>query len=68
MRFFAAVGSLNFFKYLIYSIVRQSDIFTHGRFEMFLVVPPPLYIVSLQLILNLHIAMILFSVFNRSSI
>lgn len=44
MRFFAAVGSLNFFKYLIYSIVRQSDIFTHGRFEMFLVVPPPLYI------------------------
>uniref|UniRef100_W8AS10 rRNA adenine N(6)-methyltransferase n=1 Tax=Ceratitis capitata TaxID=7213 RepID=W8AS10_CERCA len=41
---FGAVGCYNFFKHLINSIIFQNGIFSHGRFEMYLVVPPPIFI------------------------
>lgn len=48
MRLFACVGSVNFFKHLISSTVLQNDLMSFGRPEMMLVMPPPLYIVSLS--------------------
>lgn len=43
-RMFVGVGTLNFFKHLINSIVFQTSLLTYGRPEMYLAVPPPLYI------------------------
>lgn len=43
---FANVGSVNFIKYLINSIVFQNGLMSKGRPELFLIMPPPLYIVS----------------------
>ncbi|XP_036324743.1 dimethyladenosine transferase 2, mitochondrial [Rhagoletis pomonella] len=41
---FGAVGCYNFFKHLINSIVFQNGLLSWGRFEMYLAVPPPIYI------------------------
>ncbi|XP_054725288.1 dimethyladenosine transferase 2, mitochondrial [Anastrepha obliqua] len=41
---FGAVGCYNFFKHLINSIVFQNGLFSWGRLEMYLAIPPPLYI------------------------
>uniref|UniRef100_A0A1B0DNZ7 rRNA adenine N(6)-methyltransferase n=1 Tax=Phlebotomus papatasi TaxID=29031 RepID=A0A1B0DNZ7_PHLPP len=43
-RIVGAIGSGNFFKHLVNSLVYQSSLLTYGRCEMFLVVPPPIYI------------------------
>lgn len=50
-RIYAAVGSIDFFKHLINSIVFETSILSLGRCEMYFVLPPPLYIVSLILYL-----------------
>uniref|UniRef100_A0A0K8VXA9 rRNA adenine N(6)-methyltransferase n=2 Tax=Bactrocera latifrons TaxID=174628 RepID=A0A0K8VXA9_BACLA len=41
---FGAVGCYNFFKHLVNSIIFQNGMFSWGRMEMFLAVPPPIYI------------------------
>lgn len=65
-RLYAAVGSVEFFKHLINSIVFETSILSLGRCEMYFVLPPPLYIVSPQLSCTEHIFIIFcfFSAFN----
>ncbi|XP_067616989.1 dimethyladenosine transferase 2, mitochondrial [Eurosta solidaginis] len=41
---FGAVGSYNFFKHLINSIIFQHGLLNFGRLEMYLAMPPPTYI------------------------
>lgn len=41
---FGGVGCYDFFKHLINSIIFQNGLFSWGRMEMFLAVPPPIYI------------------------
>lgn len=45
MRVFACVGSVNFFKHIINSVVFQSGLMALGRSEFYLAMPPPIYIV-----------------------
>lgn len=45
-RLFACVGSIKFFKDLINSVVFQNGIMSIGRSEMYLVVPPPIFLVN----------------------
>lgn len=59
-RLYAAVGSVEFFKHLINSIVFETSILSLGRCEMYFVLPPPLYIVSPQLSLTEHIFILFF--------
>lgn len=47
VRLFACIGSVNFFKHLISSVVLQNDLLAFGRPDMMLVMPPPLYIVRI---------------------
>lgn len=44
---FACIGSAKFFKDFINSIIFQIGFAAVGRFEMFLCVPPPVFIVSM---------------------
>ncbi|GAB0092805.1 rRNA adenine N(6)-methyltransferase [Sergentomyia squamirostris] len=43
-RIVGAVGSQNFFRHLVYSVIYQSSLLSYGRSEMFLIVPPPIFI------------------------
>lgn len=45
-RMFACIGSVKFFKDLINSVIFQNGFLSVGRVEMFLCVPPSVYIVS----------------------
>jgi len=45
-RMFACIGSAKFFKDFINSIIFQIGFAAVGRFEMFLCLPPPIFIVS----------------------
>lgn len=45
-RLFASVPSVNYFRHLINSIVFETSIMALGRCELYLAVPPPIYIVS----------------------
>lgn len=42
----ASIGSVSFIKYLINSVIFQNGLLALGRPEMFLIMPPPVYIVS----------------------
>ncbi|BFF92756.1 dimethyladenosine transferase 2 mitochondrial [Drosophila madeirensis] len=44
MLVFGAVGSYAFFKHLINSLIFQTSLYTMGRCEMILAMPPPIYI------------------------
>ncbi|XP_073814695.1 mitochondrial transcription factor B2 [Musca autumnalis] len=44
MMMFGAIGSYQFFKHLINSIVFQNSFLNIGRAEMYIVLPPPLYL------------------------
>lgn len=46
MRLYANIGSTHFFKHLISSIALQHSLMSFGRTEMYLTLPPPVYIVS----------------------
>ncbi|XP_037955596.1 dimethyladenosine transferase 2, mitochondrial-like [Teleopsis dalmanni] len=43
-RIFGVVGSYNFFKSLINFLVFQNGLIAYGRYELFVVMPPPIYI------------------------
>lgn len=45
MRLFACVGSVNFFKHIINSVVFQNGLMALGRCEYYMAMPPPIYIV-----------------------
>lgn len=45
LRMFACVGSGNFFKYLIHSLVFQQGLLSFGRCEMYMALAPPIFIV-----------------------
>lgn len=42
-----AVGSYAFFKHLVSSLIFQQSLYTWGRCEMLLALPPPIYIVGI---------------------
>ncbi|KAL5275676.1 mtTFB2 family protein [Megaselia abdita] len=41
---FSAVGSYNFFKHIINSLVFQTSFLSYGRCDLYFVIPPPIYI------------------------
>jgi hypothetical protein len=45
VRIFVPTGSLPFFKHLITAMTFQNSLFAYGRCELFVCLPPPLYIV-----------------------
>lgn len=47
MLVFGAVGSYAFLKHLINSLLFQTSLYTFGRCEMILALPPPIYIVGI---------------------
>lgn len=44
---FGAVGSYAFLKHLVNSLLFQTSLYTWGRCEMILALPPPIYIVGI---------------------
>lgn len=42
-----AVGSYAFFKHLVSSLIFQQSLYSWGRCEMILALPPPIYIVGI---------------------
>lgn len=44
-RLFAATGSLSFVKHLINSVIFQNSLMSYGRCELYLCLPPPLFLV-----------------------
>lgn len=46
-RIIVSTGSLAFYKHLIISVLTSSTLFSHGRHEIYAVIPPILYFVSL---------------------
>lgn len=53
MRLFACVGSVNFFKHIINSVVFQNGLMALGRCEFYMAMPPPIYIVRINGLENL---------------
>ena len=47
-KLFACVGSARFFKDFINSVIFQIGFAAVGRFEMFLCIPPPIFLVSIN--------------------
>lgn len=47
-RLFAATSSLSFIKHIINSVVFQNSAMSYGRLELFLCLPPPLFLVSIE--------------------
>lgn len=65
MRLFACVGSVNFFKHIINSVVFQNGLMALGRCEFYLAMPPPIYIVR-TVSRNLHFLKINYIFFPSS--
>lgn len=47
-RLFANVATVNYFRHLVNSIVFQTSIMALGRCELYLALPPPIYIASIS--------------------
>lgn len=66
MILFGAVGCYQFFKHLLNSIMFGNSFLSLGRAEMYLIMPPPIYLVGL--IPKLNLRFIHFCVFTSAAL